>query len=94
MDPKYILKMKTKPIRPYHKGTSVTLSPTESLLVPDFSMEEGRNVTKHFISEDDTVFSIAHRYYGDTKQYIRICEFNKIPDPFNLEVNTYLNIPI
>jgi nucleoid-associated protein YgaU len=90
----YILTVKIKPIRPYNKGTSVTLSPTESLLIPNFSMEEGTNVKRHFVSPDDTIFSIAHKYYQDSTQYIRICEFNKILDPFNLEVNTYLSIPL
>lgn len=47
----------------------------------------------HTVSEDETLWNLAYRFYGNSRLWWYIYDTNNIVDPLNLEVGTELLIP-
>jgi len=71
-------------------GTSqtTTASPTTSVDVTKDSLPG-----TYTVKADDTLFSIAEKYYGDGYQFTKLAEANKLTDPGLIIEGQVLNIP-
>jgi nucleoid-associated protein YgaU len=47
----------------------------------------------HIVTQDETLISIAHLYYGFSKVWYVIADVNNIVNPFELEIGQSLIIP-
>lgn len=81
-------------LNPYLTGKIVELSDTDKILLPNLVMVKTDSFFEHLVSEDDTIQSVANRYFnGDTRYFEAICEFNDIEDPISLLPGSVLKIP-
>lgn len=79
---------------PYSNGIIVKFSDKEDILVPNIQLPYAERFTTYQVQVDDTLYSIAHKFYGDTRKWLDIAEYNDIDDPVIIPQGTILNIPV
>ena len=48
----------------------------------------------YYVTENDTLFSIAHKLYQDTARWYDVALLNPLIDPIEVPINTLLKVPI
>lgn len=68
---------------------------TEALFSPHPNPDPTSPTLPYEVKDGDTLFSIATEYYGDTREWYTIAEFNFpiIEDIFNLTPGTVIYLP-
>lgn len=61
--------------------------------LPDYSTEVRGNDILHVVKDEDRLDLLAHEYFGDSRLWWVIAEFNNILWMFDLTVGTTLRIP-
>ncbi|GAB77562.1 LysM domain-containing protein [Austwickia chelonae] len=61
---------------------------------PGEDIGDAISAEQYVVSEGDTLWDIAERYYGDGSQYLRIAESNQIANPDMIYVGQVLAIPV
>lgn len=78
----------------YFKGNKATLGPAQQTADQNQADVKPENLPgKYTVKEDDTLFSIAEKYYNDGYKYTEISSVNSIIDPNNILVGQVLEIP-
>lgn len=68
-----------------------SISPIERYSVP--VPQEDAEAVPHLYAEGETLSLLAHRYYGDWREWPRIADYNSVSDPRRVVVGTTLFIP-
>lgn len=78
----------------YHNPLIITYKEgDESLYRAIMDIDDDVNDKTYTVRQDDTLLSIAHRFYKNSKGWYIIADKNNIDDIFNLEVGSRLIIP-
>ena len=77
-----------------------TNSVTVQLITGTLFLEPSRNLKrplsfKHYDAhEDENLFMLANRFYGETSMWYPIAKFSSVIDPTNIPVGTTLLLPV
>jgi nucleoid-associated protein YgaU len=66
---------------------------TPKLRYPSKKDVENLNLIKYYWQSSDTYMKVSYKFYGDSKYWWVIAQFNKIPFEGNLKVGDALFIP-
>ncbi len=78
----------------YYSGIIIDFEDKSSILVPNITLEYAPYFTTYQVQKDDTLFSIAIKFYRNTHYWVQIAEYNNLEDPVIIPENTILNIPL
>jgi hypothetical protein len=78
----------------FDNGYIVEFGDREMGLFKEFSLLSPRSFVDYSIKEGDTIFSLAHHFYGVTESWYFIPEFNPELDIFNLIPGETITIPL
>ena len=78
----------------YSEGFIINYNEGDSSLerIP-FEYEATSDDSLYTIKQDDTLITIANKFYGNGRYWFIIADINEIINPFDLEVGTNLIIP-
>ncbi len=77
----------------YFKNSKPTLGPAEQSEEAQVDVQPENLPGKYTVKADDTLFSIAQKYYNDGYKFTEIAKANNLEDPNSITVGQIIEIP-
>ena len=78
----------------YTNSVTVQLITGTLFLEPSRNLRRPLDFKKYVAHEDENLFILANRFYGDTSMWYLIAKFSSVIDPTNIPVGTTLLLPV